>query len=356
MIIPGGIGTGKDNIGVPVMNGLVSLISARFDLTVFSLARVNDDYVAEGFEIVSIPYSNPFLGAIRFLICFARHHRKKKFVAVHGFWVLPPGLLAMIAGKIFGIQSVISILGGDAAGLPELNYGRLHKPLHRWLVMFALNHANEVNALTKYLVNNLRSAGLERPVDIIPWGVDGSRFDYHPKPLAHPTRFLHIANLHPVKDQETLLRAFALISKAIPCSLTIVGSGNEREKVLRLIRDLDLTELVTIQEPVPYSDLPAFYHAADILLHTSRSEGQCEVVTEAMSCGLPVCGTRVGLLYDLPECGVVVNVRDHSALAGEVLRLVADPLRIDDMRIKAHRWTSEHDIHWTATRLMESYR
>jgi glycosyltransferase involved in cell wall biosynthesis len=349
IIIPGGIGTGKNNIGVPVLNGLVKIISAQFNLTVFSLATINPDYYAVGFELIEVTRS-------AFPFVFFRHHRRKKFVAVHGFWAMPAGLLAMFVGKLFGVKSVVSVLGGDAVALPEVNYGRLHKPLLRWLILMTLRRATHINALTSYLVYNLAAVGFKRAMEVIPWGVDRDMFDYHPKPLSSPITFLHVANLHPVKDQETLLRAFHIIQSKVSSRLVIVGSGVDHEKVLKLIGELALNEYVTIREPVPYESLPAIYHSADMLLHTSLSEGQCEVVTEAMSCGLPVCGTRVGLMHDLPQCCVTVAVRDHVLLADEVIKLVHDPERMNQLRMRAHQWTSHHDILWTAERLMSIYR
>lgn len=349
IIIPGGIGTGKDNIGVPVLNGLVKIIAAQFDVTVFSLAKINPGYQPVGFEIVYVRRS-------RFPFAFRNHHARKKFVAIHGFWAMPAGLLAMFVGKLFGVRSIVSVLGGDAVGLPEIDYGRLHKPLLRWLTLVTLRHATHINALTQYLVNNLTAVGFTRPMDVIPWGVDSEMFDYHPKPPGSTVTFLHVANLHPVKDQETLLRAFNIIQSAIPATLVIVGSGTDHEKVVKLIGDLGLNGSVIIREPVPYEELTAIYHSADILLHTSLSEGQCEVVTEAMSCGVPVCGTRVGLMHDLPACCVTVTVRDHKSLAQEVINLVRDPVRMNEIRMQARQWTQQHDINWTAGRLMSIYR
>lgn len=356
IIVPGGVGTGKNNIGVPVLLGLLKLISSKYDVTVFQLSETNANYQPEGFELVSAYHSNPVLRIIRFPFTFQKHHRRKKFVAVHGFWAMPPGLLAVVAGKLFGVKSIVSVLGGDAVALPEIDYGRLHKPMLRRLIFWALKNATHVNALTKYLVSNLRQYGFEQEVDIIPWGVDRDLFDYHPKPLRRNITFLHVANLNDVKDQETLLKAFSIINKEIPSRLVIVGAGAGLQKVLRLIKQLQLEKAVTILNPVPYESLSAIYHSADVLLHTSLSEGQCEVVTEAMSCGLPVCGTRVGLMHDLPDCCVTVDVRDFESLAAKTIALVRDPARMNDMRMRAHQWTSHHDIFWTGDQLLELYR
>jgi glycosyltransferase involved in cell wall biosynthesis len=355
MIIPGGIGTGKDNIGVPVLRGLVKLICAQYDLTVFSLAKINPGFVAEGFELVEAHHSNPVIRILKFSSVFGRHHRKKNFVAVHGFWAMPAGLLAVIAGKRHKIKSIVSLLGGDAVGLPEINYGRLRKPVMRRLIFWTLRNASHPNALTKYLALNLTRHHFSGDVYIIPWGVDRELFDYHPKPLSEPVRFLHVANLHPVKDQTTLLRAFDLIRREVPSKLEIVGTGEDYKKLVELIGELDLNGHVQIGQPMPYESLSSIYHRSDILLHTSLSEGQSEVVTEAMSCGLLVCGTRVGLMFDLPDCCIAVDVGDYEALATKTVEVIRDPQRMNAIRMKANEWTSKHDIHWTFRQYLNVY-
>ncbi len=357
IIIPGGIGTGHNNMGVPVLERLVKLLSAEFSITVFSLFRVNENYKPDGFELISIDKRNPVLRMVSFLLTFRTQHRSTSFQAVHGFWVLPGGLLAVLVGKIFSIKSIVSVLGGDAIALKEINYGQLRNPFSRRLIFFTLKYADEVNALTNYLVNNLRQAGFTRDgIRIIPWGIDTKMFSCQEKKLQRPVRFLHIGNLHPVKDQETLLKAFRIISETVDSTLTIIGEGVLRTRILTLIDQLQLQDRVTVLNPLPYEQLPGYYHQADILLHTSLSEGQCEVVTEAMSAGVLVCGTKVGLMADLPDCCISVAIRDYEQLALQVLEVIADEQRLSAVKERAHQWTAVKSIYWTTDQIADLYK
>ena len=107
---------------------------------------------------------------------------------------------------------------------------------------------------------------------------------------------------------------------------------------------------------MPYEDLVSHYHQADVLLHTSLSEGQSEVVTEAMSCGVLVCGTKVGLMYDQPTCCISVPVQEAEMLAQEVLKILHDAGRINMIRRNAYAWSSAHSIYWTAAEVSKLYR
>ncbi|MBI1768798.1 MAG: glycosyltransferase [Bacteroidetes bacterium] len=347
LIVPGGFGTGKNNLGIPVLEQIVILLSQNFKVTVFQLYEVNKNYKAHGFELFGFRNNSKVGQYFKFFLCFIRGHRKKNFDVVHGFWVWPCGFLAVVLGKILKIKSVVSVLGGDGSSVPEINYGYLHRPIYRKLILWTLHHANEANALTNYLVDNLKRAGLKRELEIIPWGIDSEMFSFKEKPLNRPVRFLHIGNFHAVKDQPTLLRVFARITKSVDCTLTMIGEGNEEQRIRNLIEELGIQKKVRILYHMPYPKLVEFYHESDILLHTSLSEGQSEVVTEAMSCGLLVCGTKVGLLYDLPVCCITVGLKDFQGLADKILPLINDGVQINSIRQRGKEWVSKHNINWT---------
>jgi glycosyltransferase involved in cell wall biosynthesis len=94
---------------------------------------------------------------------------------------------------------------------------------------------------------------------------------------------------------------------------------------------------------------------SDILLHTSLSEGHPIVVEEAMSSGVVVCGTKVGLLYDLPDCCISVDVKDFESLAAATLELIHDSHRIIQVRQLAYQWATRHSMQWTVDEMMALY-
>lgn len=355
LIVPGGLGTGKNNIGVPVLQQLVHLLSNQFEVTAFQLFEVNNEYEAKGFQLFGFKSGNKIVQYFNFFITFYKENKKKEFKSVHGFWVWPCGFLAVVLGKIFNIKSIVSVLGGDAASLPALKYGHLRKFISRNLILWSLKNSDEATALTHYLAKNLYQVGLKRNLKIIPWGVDQTLFNFQPIGVKNPVQFLHVANLSPVKDQETLLRAFEIIHQTIPSHLTIVGEGPEEQYIRTLLDELHLQNAVTLTTQLPYDQLPRFYHQSNALLHTSRSEGQSEVVTEAISCGTLVAGTRVGLLHDFPEFCVCVEVGDYQSLAKNVIALLRNEEKMNDFRQKGHRWAVEHSIQWTISQIIELY-
>lgn len=103
--------------------------------------------------------------------------------------------------------------------------------------------------------------------------------------------FVNVGRLHPVKNQERLIRQFYHFHKydENETKLLIVGSGEKYNELIELIEQLKLQNYVRI---VPYCKNPFMYIArAKALIVSSYSEGLPNVVLEAMLLQCPVIAT-----------------------------------------------------------------
>ena len=93
-----------------------------------------------------------------------------------------------------------------------------------------------------------------------------------------------------------LLEALAeLVRDERDLHLYIVGQGSLRAYLEEKVRDLRLEAAVTFAGLVAEDSLPLCYQAADVfVLPTQELEGFGLVTVEALACGCPVVGTRVG--------------------------------------------------------------
>ncbi len=73
-------------------------------------------------------------------------HHKQPFDLIHGFWGDEAGFLAVQAGAQFNIPSVVSIMGGELVGFPELNYGGQLSFFNRWFSRLSILNADLVTA------------------------------------------------------------------------------------------------------------------------------------------------------------------------------------------------------------------
>jgi len=81
-------------------------------------------------------------------------------------------------------------------------------------------------------------------------------------------------------------------------------------------------------------DVPAWYRAMSVVVCPSRVEGFGLPCLEAMASGCPVVATRTGAWPELireGEDGYLVPCQDVSALADAILKVTADPARLDPM-------------------------
>jgi glycosyltransferase involved in cell wall biosynthesis len=138
-----------------------------------------------------------------------------------------------------------------------------------------------------------------------------------------------IGRLAPVKDQQTMLAAFAQVHKQLPTSrLEILGSG----ELLETLQDLSV--MLGIDSAVKFHgwsrDIAGFLGGLDAFVLSSKSEGLPMTLLEAMAAGLPVVATAVGGIPEVVEsagCGWLAKPCDAGSLAENMLRLVTAPDR-----------------------------
>ncbi|MEV5945567.1 GT4 family glycosyltransferase PelF [Streptomyces sp. NPDC051993] len=162
-------------------------------------------------------------------------------------------------------------------------------------------------------------------------GVDPAAFPpAGPEPQA-PT-LSWAGRVDPIKDLETLIRAFARVRTEVPAAtLRLFGGtpkGGEayRERCEALAHSLDQGAAVTFEGRV--DDIRDAYAAGNIVMLSSISEGFPFTLIEAMSCGRATVSTDVGGVREaVGPAGLVVPPRDPAAMAAAALELLGDPER-----------------------------
>ena len=125
------------------------------------------------------------------------------------------------------------------------------------------------------------------------------------------------------KGQSLAIEAAARIDGA---RLLLIGEGEDRPRLERLIDRLGLGGRVELLGSRPHAEIADYLAAADILVQPSRSEGLANVWVEALASGTPIVTTDAGgarELIDRPEAGMIVD-RTPDALAHAITALLAD--------------------------------
>ncbi|MBA2481757.1 MAG: glycosyltransferase, partial [Planctomycetes bacterium] len=133
------------------------------------------------------------------------------------------------------------------------------------------------------------------------------------------------AHLTDHKDHRTLLHAFARVEAAVPDAwLLIAGTGELADELQALAGELRLARCRFLGF-VP--DVRDVLGALDVFVLSSHMEGLGSSVMDAMARGIPVVATRAGGLPELVDHdrdGVLVPVRDPTALSAAMIRLAHD--------------------------------
>ena len=361
-----GIQHDASDLDVPALRMLISKLSEDFDITVYSTILRNR--YTKSFKcghatvrFVAALYNEQLPKRIvHFLRAFRKDHLKHPYDIAHGFWALPGGLAAVLAGKLFGLPAIVSLQGGEAARLPQIAYGNMRKQPLKGLTLWTCRNADILTCLTNFQLDQLRRYLVNRSshrVVIVPFGANKS-FDVEKKrsiPVP-PFHFLHVANLNMVKDQIMLLKTFQLIARRVECTLRVIGEDQMDGAIELLSQKMQITDRIEFLGYVPHEDLPTHYLWAHAILHTSSYEGQGVVIAEAAAAQVLICGTRVGLISDLGEsCTISVEVGDHVGLAKKVLALLENPELLRTLRSNSYSWTTKHNADWTAGRFEKLY-
>lgn len=160
-----------------------------------------------------------------------------------------------------------------------------------------------------------------------------------------------VARLDPIKDQATLLRAFAA-ARAPGWQLQLVGEGPDRARLEALASGLGLDPAQVFLGR--RSDIPELLGQSDLFaFSTTPSEGFGIVLIEAMAAGLPIIAS------DVPACrevlvdgaaGELLPPVDVGAWVGQLqsLMVFADERKALSTKARSHAFY--YDIRTTAER------
>ena len=154
-----------------------------------------------------------------------------------------------------------------------------------------------------------------------------------------------------------MLRVFARLAAERPdLRLELVGDGRLRVGLERSVAGTAVADRVRFAGHLPRAAMPARYRSASVLAITSRHEGQSVVAVEAVASGLPVVATRVGIVPDLGDAALSVELDDDTALAGALTAVLDDPARAARMGAAGRAIAlARFDLERTTADLLECY-
>lgn len=135
-----------------------------------------------------------------------------------------------------------------------------------------------------------------------------------------------VARLVPVKNHETLMRAFASALASFPAAhLVLVGDGECRPILQNMVAELGVAGSVTFAGELRGGQ--NHHRAFDISVLCSLSEGFPNTLVEAMAAAVPIVATSVGGNVDAVTNGLnglLVPSQEPAGLSAALLSLLGD--------------------------------
>ena len=269
---------------------------------------------------------------------------------VHAHFAYPDGFVASFAEENMGKPLVISIWGYDVQSDLKSGYGSLSQKYTAYLVKRALMAADAiiVGDETHYnTVIQLIGGEQKGKVHFIPAGIDIDRFNPNVdgsivrKKLSITTNqpvILFARHLRPIYGVEYLIKAIPhVIEKCPEAVFLVLGEGPLLNDLQQLADSLKVAEHVKFLGQVRKTEMPFYYAASDIFVDPCIM-GQGYGSLEALACGKPVVGFKVGQIKVREGVnGFLVELGDIEGLADRLLQLIEQPHIRKEMGEKGRR-------------------
>lgn len=142
----------------------------------------------------------------------------------------------------------------------------------------------------------IRSYGVDRYINIVPTGIDFSRFELNNldqqkimelrQKWTKPGEkiLLSLGRVAKEKSMDVIIKGFSnyLKNPHPPTKLLMVGDGPDRRDLIQLVSELKLENYVQFVGAVPIQDVPYYYQLADVFVSASLTETQGLTFMEAM--------------------------------------------------------------------------
>lgn len=186
---------------------------------------------------------------------------------------------------------------------------------------------------------------------VFPWGVDLAHFTPKNEAQATGHTFTIFCNRswEPIYGVDVLAKAFVTVARQREdVRLLLLGGGSQAGVIRQILNSGGVLDRVFFPGQIRNTDLPRWYHMADLYVSPSHVDGSSVSLMEALACGLPC------LVSDIPanrewvregENGWLFADGNAAELAGKILRAIEQYEQLPAMGQLA-RATAEQKANW----------
>ena len=252
---------------------------------------------------------------------------------LHVHYAIPHSISAMLARQMLGKQRrlpFITTLHGTDITLVGVD------PSYFAITKFSIEESDGVTAISEDLRRHtVEVFGVASEIRVIHNFVNCTTYAPDPE-RKRDNLLIHLSNFRPVKRVLDCIRILAEVRKNVDARLMMVGDGPERGPAEHLAAQLGISRHVEFTGK--QNGVERLIRRADALLMPSEMESFGLAALEAMACGVPAIGTRVGGVPELitdQEDGFLEAVGDIAAMSHRASQLLTDEALHDGMATAA---------------------
>lgn len=295
---------------------------------------------------VSVRYYNPLL-MVRLIPWVRRYQLIHAHIFPTQYWVAGAALLGCSKAKLITTEH-------------STHNRRREIPFFRSVDRWVFNRYKKIISISAQTTDSLASyLGTSESIVTIPNGIDAERFRNVDRFLASlPNekpdcfRIVQVAAFRPEKDQDTLIRAIALLPEKY--QVWFVGDGVRRLECEELANALNVSQRVIFTGL--RGDVPEFLHRCDLVVLSSHWEGFGLAAVEGMAAGKPVIASDVSGLREVVEgAGITVKPGDEKALAEAISNVMENRELYAELVEKGHLRAKQYDIREMVVKYISVY-
>ncbi len=267
--------------------------------------------------------------------------RKEKISIINTHWLIPQGFVGAIIKRLCNVKHVATLHSSEITLLKKNIFTRK-------IALFIANNSDAILSVSKHRATELFSMipkkmvrKIKEKTKYISMGVKERKGEVSNGKICTFSNdcinILFVGRLLKVKGCEYLINGFNMALKdnhlKNKIKLHIIGFGNEKENLKKIVKDLEIENDVIFYGRIPNDVIYKYYESSDIFIMSSivdshgYQEGFPVVILEAMSYGLPIIATNIAGVREIlihEYNGLIVEQKNALDIYEAIIKMVND--------------------------------
>lgn len=259
----------------------------------------------------------------------------------------PVNILTVLSKKLLFLQAKVGIVEHSTLSERILNAKKIKdKFVIPFLMKWTYKFADQIICVSKGVADDLSATlSLDRSSIEVIYNpvIDNELVEKSNEPITHKwfeqgtPVIIGMGRLIEEKNFPLLIRSFSMVRERIESKLMILGEGEKKAEIKKLISDLKITQDVDL---IGFVENPYKYlKNANLFVLSSNVEGLPTALIEAMACGTPVistdCPSGPREILENGKFGALIKMNSHEELSEKMCEC------LENTKCVNKQWNSE---------------